>query len=445
MPNILDNTFLGGAYSDPEISSILSKQSCLMAIIEFEISVAKVQGELGLIPVKNAKSIQKRLKAIKVSDLSCHKFLKADGIIVPELVKYIRQEYLSIDDSKYLHWGLTSQDAIDSARCLQLKDYFNVLESRLNSFLNLGAEKAQDYKYVTIASHTRGQVAGITSLGAKLSTNFFPILNQNIKLSKLKLDVLQVSLGGASGTSNTFKDLFPVLLKGVAKELNLSAPTISWHNNREGFVELGSILTIICSCFGKFGADILWMNQSEIQEMELSTVGKSSAMPHKQNPIIPEILMSLADIANALNGLLGSSMLHKNERDGVAWTKEIIALEQIMYCAGTACGLGLKLLQTVNPRRDNIDRNFERNRGLIFAESAVTFLSSMYKDLDASSIVSEAIKNVNTNQSTLLVELEKLTEQKVDFSKVFDPVENLGQAPEIVRIFCNKVRNTCIN
>ena len=149
--------------------------------------------------------------------------------------------------------------------------------------------------------------------------------------------------------------------------------------------------------------------------------------------------MALADMNNVLISSMNSTMVHRNERDGVAWTKEIIVLKQIMYCTGIACKLGLNLLKIANPRRDNINRNLERSNGLIFAETAVNHLSSYYNKGDAKRIVSEGIKNVETTNSTLLVELKKITEKRVDYSEVFDLMKNLGQAPEIVEAFCDKV------
>ncbi|MDG2356613.1 MAG: lyase family protein [Paracoccaceae bacterium] len=440
MSNMFDNIFLGGVYSDPEVTSILSNETCLMAIIQFETSLAKVEGNIGVIPKTSARSIQRALKRIKSTDIAST-YVTEDGIIIPQLIGDIKKKFLSEEDSDYLHWGVTSQDAIDTARCIQLKDFLWVIESRLKSVLQLGAEKALAYKYLPIASRTRGQMASITSLGAKLAANFFPILNQRIRLSKLKPNILQLSLGGSSGTSNCFGGKYEILVKELAKDLNLTVPIISWHNNRETFVELASILTIITSCFGKFGADIFWMHQSELQEIELNSVGRSSVMLHKKNPILPEALMALADINNALISSMNSTMVHRNERDGVAWTKEIIVLKQIMYCTGIASKIGLNLLKIANPRRDNIDRNLERSNGLIFAETAVNYLSNFYNKRDAKRIVSEGIKNVETSNSTLLVELEKITENRVDFSEVFDSMKNLGQAPEIVGVFCDQVNH----
>ena len=110
-----------------------------------------------------------------------------------------------------------------------------------------------------------------------------------------------------------------------------------------------------------------------------------------------------------------------------------------MYCSGIACKLGLHLLKMANPRRDNINRNLERSNGLIFTETAVNHLSNFYNKSEAKRIVLEAIKNVETTNSTLLVELEKITKKRIDFSEVFDLMKNLGKAPEIVEVFCDKV------
>ncbi len=441
MVNIFENVFLGNLYSDPEVESIFSDIACLTAILRFETGVAKVQGKLGLIPKKTAEDIQRKLKNINLSEIKYERFSNRDGVIVPELIKEIRQKFLSKGDSYYLHWGVSSQDAIDTARCLQLRDFLNLIDFRLKEFLNFGAEKALSYRYLPITSHTRGQMAAVTSFGAKLASIFSPILNQRINLSKLKPHLLQLSFGGASGTANYFGDLHSTLVKELAKELNLSPPVMPWHNNRERFVELGAILTLITSCFGKFGADVLWMSQSEIQEIKLSDGGKSSIMPYKRNPIIPESLMALADISNILNSAMGSAMIHKNERDGVAWTKEIIILRQLVFGAGVACKLGFKLLKSMKPSKVNIRRNLKTGKGLIFSEHAINYLSNFYKKEDAVSIVIEAINNTQSSGSSLLKELEKITDKKIDFCKVFDPNLNLGLAPEIVEVFCNKVKS----
>jgi len=164
-------------------------------------------------------------------------------------------------------------------------------------------------------------------------------------------------------------------------------------------------------------------------------------MPHKKNPVNAEALMALADINNSLNVAMGSTMVHRNERDGVAWTKEVIVFEQILYCTAVACKIGFELLDSIKPKEDNINRTIERTNGLIFTEYVMKNLLKHYKKSEAELLLSNACKNVKSNNSKLFFELRKIIDPKIELSKAFDPVANLGDAPRMVDVFCNKVNN----
>ena len=172
----INNFFLGGLYADSELKHIFSDSSYLESIILFEISLAKVQGELGLIPKSSANAIGIKLKDVALRDIRNITMSNNDGLIVPKLIRHLKNDILPAKDAEYLHWGVSSQDVIDSAQSLQLRKLINLIDNRLKMFLELGVEKATTYKDLPVVARTRGQIATITSFGARLASNFLPII-----------------------------------------------------------------------------------------------------------------------------------------------------------------------------------------------------------------------------------------------------------------------------
>ena len=440
MTNIFKNFLLGGLYEDKELEDIFCDNSYLESILFFESSLAKVQAELGIIPKSSANAIRKKLRKITREDIKYLSASNNDGVIIPKLIKYLKDNILFKRDAEYLHWGVSSQDVIDSVQSLQLHKFINLLDKRLKSFIELGVEKALAYKNMPVAARTRGQIATVTSFGAKLSSNFLPILNQRIKLLKAKSKILQLSLGGSSGNLIAFGEISDDLARFLAEELNLYNLIMPWHNNREGFLELTSILTATTASFGKFGADVLSMTQSELGELEVSEPGSSSVMPHKKNPIRAEALIAIADLNSILNSAMSSSMVHRNERDGVAWTKEILVLPQIACAAAVSCKQALILLSNIVPNEDNMARTIKMTNGLIFSERAVYELAKSCGKSEAERVVSEAVRRVSLKKSHLSSELKISFGEKEELAKIFDPAGNLGEAPDFVERFCRRAK-----
>ncbi len=440
MNSIFENFYIGDLLLDKELKEILSTKSSLNAVILFEKKLAEVQGKLGIIPLKNSQSIKRSLEVNVLKKIKIKKVSTCDGVIIPYLLKEIKSKCLNSDDAQYLHYGVTSQDAIDTARNLQIYRFLSYLEKRLDELLIYAANQSNSFKNLLIVARTRGQISTLTTLGARYARIFSPLLQTLKKIFTIKNTQLNISLGGSSGTLNILHRFSLDLNKELSKELNLSIAEMPWHNNRENIVDLASVLTSITSILGKFGHDVMTMSQSEVREIKILNSGTSSAMPHKNNPILAEKLIAFSEINLALNSIISSSMIHRGERDGIALTKEIITFQQIMYCSGLSSILAFKLFKVIIPNQVNIKKIIKDTHGVIYSETAVYFLSKFMNKNKAEKYVSTACHLAKKNKSTFLHELKKKIPKNIDVYKIILNEMNIVLSKEIVKIFYSNIK-----
>ena len=206
MNSIFENFYIGDLLLDKELKEILSTKSSLNAVILFEKKLAEVQGKLGIIPLKNSQSIKRSLEVNVLKKIKIKKVSTCDGVIIPYLLKEIKSKCLNSDDAQYLHYGVTSQDAIDTARNLQIYRFLSYLEKRLDELLIYAANQSNSFKNLLIVARTRGQISTLTTLGARYARIFSPLLKILIKITTIKNTQLNISLGGSSGTLNILTD-----------------------------------------------------------------------------------------------------------------------------------------------------------------------------------------------------------------------------------------------
>ena len=413
MNSIFENFYTGDLHTDTELKEIFSIKSSLNAVILFEKKLAEVQGKLGIIPLKNSQSIKRNLDVNVLKKIKIKKVSTSDGVIIPYLLKEIYR-------------------------------FLSYLEKRLDELLIYAANQSNSFKSLLIVARTRGQISTLTTLGARYARIFSPLLKTLIKISIIKNTQLNISLGGSSGTLNILHRFSLDLNKELSKELNLSIAEMPWHNNRENIVELASVLNSITSILAKFGHDVMTMSQSEVNEIKILNSGTSSAMPHKNNPIIAEKLIAFSEINLALNSIISSSMIHRSERDGIALTKEIITFQQIMYCSGLSSILAFKLFKVIIPNKVNIKKIIKDTHGVIYSETAVYFLSKFMNKNKAEKYVSTACHLAKKNKSTFFHELKKKIPTNINIDKIIKNEMNIGLSKEIVKIFYSNIKKKII-
>jgi 3-carboxy-cis,cis-muconate cycloisomerase len=345
--------------SDDSMTSVVGDEALIKKLLLFEMSLALAQAKLHIIGLEVAEEIIGKLSDIKITPYELAEGTLENGIPVLALLNLVSKE-LSEEAKKYLHYGSTSQDAMDTAQILIIADAIKIIEGKI-SVVTQNLEKIfQNFGEMPCMARTRGQLAVPVTFGIKINAWLQPLKRQLLRIGEISGRLLRVQLGGPAGNLPLFKDNAEKLVREVATTLNL-IPGDSWHTQRDNISEFGNWLAMLTGITGKIGADILVMSQTEINEVSENSVGgKSSSMPHKNNPVLSEALVALGKLNATLQIQLLQSILHVNERDGSALILEWNALTQMIINTSTALNHAIAISSHMKINTENMKSNVER-------------------------------------------------------------------------------------
>lgn len=344
---------------DEQMLQLVSDEALINKMLQFEIALAKAQASAGIIPANAAEEITHVLTQLKINPADLSAGTLQNGIPVISLLS-LAKEKLSDGAKKYLHYGATSQDAMDTAQSLIIRDAIHLIEERLNTLIKNLTELLKQYGETPCMAHTRGQQAIPITFGVKINAWLQPLQRQMERLQEIKKRLLVVQLGGAAGTLAVYPDKAEELISALADELKLQAAS-SWHTQRDNLCEFTNWLAMLSGILGKMGTDILVMSQSEINEVNENRDGggKSSAMPHKNNPVLSEALVALARLNATLQSQQLQSLVHVNERDATAWILEWNAIPQMIINAGAALNHALSISTGIKVNTETMQHNID--------------------------------------------------------------------------------------
>jgi 3-carboxy-cis,cis-muconate cycloisomerase len=330
---------------DAEAETFFSDAADLAAMLEFESNLALAEAEAGLVPEEAARDIAGVCEKFQPRWVGLAEGLTKDGVVVPELVKQLRQS-VGEPHARYVHLGATSQDVIDTSLMVRLKSVLKLAARRLDELIDVLHNLESQYGALPLMAHTRMQQALPFTVSDKLTTWIAPLQRLRANYDRLAGELLVIQLGGPVGTRAEFKGRGDQIAAALAKSLGLAnAPC--WHSQRDRIGELASWLSLLSGSLGTIGQDVALLVQNEIAAIKLATGGGSSAMPHKSNPVPAEILVTLARFNAGLLGTLHQSLVHENERSGAAWTLEWLVLPQMCVATAAALRHALALLQSL--------------------------------------------------------------------------------------------------
>jgi 3-carboxy-cis,cis-muconate cycloisomerase len=344
--SVFDHPWLSALLGDEEVARYFGAEAELRAMLEFEVALARAEAELGIIPMESGQ-------AIAAAGLEFEPDLEAlaagtarDGVAVPEWIGQLRRA-VGEPHGKHVHFGSTSQDVLDTSLILRLKPVLEILAARLNAFDLRLADLARDHGALPLMGRTRMQRALAITWADKIAAWRAPLTRDHKRLQELKPRLLVVQFGGPVGTLEKLGDKGPSVAAALASRLDLAVPPGSWHNARDTLAELAGWLSLLTGGLGKIGQDVILMAQNEIAEVTVRGGGHSSAMPHKENPVLAETLVALARFnATQLSGM-HHALVHEQERSGSAWTLEWMLLPPMVVAAGAALARGLELLDAL--------------------------------------------------------------------------------------------------
>jgi 3-carboxy-cis,cis-muconate cycloisomerase len=423
-----DGPVMAGLYGDPEIAALFAGTAEVRAMLLVEGALARVQGELGIVPEVSARAIDRAAGEVAIDPATLADAMAGAGVPVAALVAAFRRE-LAPEHAGWVHWGATSQDILDTALALRLRRVLEILDERLDRLVAALAAQAETHRQTVIAARTRARPATPTTLGAKIAVWTMPLIRHRQRLAELRPRALRVSLGGASGTNAALQGSGAEVMRALAAALALEPSEVPWHAARDGIAELGGWLALVTDSLGKFGQDLVLLARTG--EVTAGAGGASSTMPHKANPVHAEALVTLARLnASALGGL-HQAMPHAEERDGAALALEWFELPAMCAAAGAATRLALPLAEGLTAHPDRIAATFAADRGLMLAEAAVFALAARMPRPQAQALVAEAVQAVRAGPGTLADALAERAPGE-DWPRLLDPARQTGDAAALV-------------
>lgn len=422
-----------------DMTEIFSDHALLKYMIQAEVALAKAQAQVGVIPESAAAIIADVANTQGIQWIDFENLAIATGLAGNIAIPFVKQFTAAVkavdeDASRYVHWGATSQDILDTACILQARDALDVVEFQLRHAYAVSLELAEKYRAEVMIGRTWLQQALPITFGHKAARWASSFKRDLDRLEQMKARVLTAQLGGAVGSLASLLDQGSTVVEAYAAQLNLSVPTCTWHGERDRIIETAGFLAIVVGNTGKMARDWSLMMQTEIAEVFEPTAkgrGGSSTMPHKRNPVAAASILAAANRVPALMSSMYQSMVQEHERSLGAWHAEWLALPEIFQLCAGALQRTVEVLQGLEVNSKNMQRNIEMTQGLIMAEAVMMALAPKMGRLNAHHLVEKACQQAVAEQSHLQDIVSSFTEVKQHFSAaeltlIFKPESYLG-------------------
>lgn len=422
-----------------EMNAIFSDQSLVAYMLKTETTLAKAQAGLGVIPTEAAVHIiavsqQPIDDIIDLHALAASAAL-AGNIAIPLVKQFTAAvKRLNEDAARYVHWGATSQDIIDTACILQCRDGLNLIESLLHQAIAALRQLTEKYRDQVMIGRTWLQQGLPITFGHKTARWLATLQRDLERIHHIKKTALTAQLGGAVGTLASLQHQGSDVLSAFSQHLNLHVPLCTWHAERDRIVDIAHGLASITGNLGKMARDWSLMMQTEIAEVfEPAATGRggSSTMPHKRNPIAAASMLAAANRVPVLMSSLYQSLVQDHERSLGAWHAEWLALPEIFQlCAGSLVR-AIEVFEGLEVNVKQMQHNLECTQGLIMAEALMMVLAPKIGRLQAHHLVELACQQAVDQQVHLLDLVQNIPEIASHFNteelqQVFDPKNYLG-------------------
>ena len=422
-------------YGTPEMKRIWSEESKIKRMIWVEMALLKALAKKGYVDEKTVKENKKKALKIKVERVKeIEREIKHD---IMSLVKAISEV---VDDSRWVHFGATSNDIIDTATATQLRDSIKILEVKLRKLALILVDKSLEYKDVVCLGRTHGQAALPVTYGFRFAIWASEITRHYQRLQQMKDRLLVGQLSGAVGTQAAFDDDGFEIEEEVMRLLNLRSAIISSQIiPRDIYCEYIEFLANLSATLEKIALNFRILQRAEVGEVlekfEKTQVG-SSTMPHKRNPIDCENICGLARVVRGFVEPQHQSAILWEERDLTNSSAERITLVEATILTDHVLTKMIKVVETLQLDLENIKRNLEMQRGLNLSEAVMINLTKKSVERQkAHEMLRQASMRAYENKTTLFDELIKDKEimkyfNKEELKEILNPENYLGTAKE---------------
>lgn len=436
---IIDSRIFGDIFSDARMRQVWSDENRTAKYLDIERALAKVQGQLGLIPQEAADEIVRNCE-LSMIDWDRLK-AKTEQIGYP-IIAVVNQINANCKDrlGEYCHWGATTQDITDTATVLQMREGLELIERDLADISDALAVLAQQYRDTPVIGRSNLQQATPITFGYKMASILAGIERHRERLEQLKPRVFMGEFGGASGTLSSLERGAMETQAALMAELGLAQPLISWHTVRDTIAEVGAFLGLVGGSLGKIAMDVKLMMQTEVGEVFEPFApgrGSSSTMPQKRNPISCLYIHANISVVRQHAAALMDAMVADHERSTGPWEIEWVSLPEIFCLMSGALKQTRHVLQGLEVDPDRMRANIDITHGLVMSEAVMMGLGPYLGREYAHDLVYDLCRQALAERRPLVDILEAHPEinrhlNRSQLEELCNPMNHLGQAGVMV-------------
>jgi 3-carboxy-cis,cis-muconate cycloisomerase len=428
--------------SSAAMRAVCDDVACLQNMLDFEAALARAEAATGIIPASAVGPIARACKAASFDLAALAEAATRSGNLAIPLVKALTAEVAraDADAARYVHWGATSQDVIDTATMLTLRAGVDALLGDVGRAVTGFAKLARQHRNTAMVARTWLQHALPMPFGLKLAEYAAALHRSRTRLQRLRREGLALQFGGAAGTLAALGDKGLPVAEQLAQELGLALPEAPWHTHRDRIAEAASVLAILAGTCGKIARDLSLMMQTDVAEaFEPSGEGRggSSTMPHKRNPVAAATALAVATMAPNLAATIFAAQVQDHERSAGPWHAEWPTLPTLLLVTSGALAAIVDIAEGLEVDTARMRVNLDTTGGLIMAEAVAMALAEKVGKSEAHHLVEAASKKAVTGKKGLrdvLMRDPKVTAHlSADrLTKLFEPMAYQGASQALI-------------
>ncbi len=433
---------LDSLFTTDAVREVFSDRGRLQRMLDFEAALARAEARSGVIPPSVVPAIEAKCRAELFDLAALGRATALAGTPAVPMVKRLTALVGEADREamRFVHWGATSQDAIDTGLVLQLRDALDLIEADLPRLAEALTRLADEHRRTPVVGRTWMQHAVPLTFGLKAAGWLDAVGRHRTRLREIRPRVLALQFGGAVGTLAALGSRGLDVAAALAEELKLALPDLPWHSHRDRVAEVATTLGLLVGTVGKIARDIALHTQTDVAELFEPVAegrGGSSTMPHKRNPVASVATLAAAIRVPALVSVMLTGMVQEQERGAGGWHAEWETLPEIVMLTAGALRHTVETISGLEVDVARMRQNLEATRGQILAEAVAMVLGRRIGWPTAHELVGEACRRASEQGRHLRDVLAEdprvgvhLTAEDLD--RLFDPTNYAGVAEALI-------------
>ena len=408
----------------------------------FEGALALASARAGVVPEEEARTIARVAASATFEAAELARAARLAGALAIPFVKAFTEQVRASSDSaaRYVHFGATSQDVLDTATMLCVREAARRVKDLSEKTGDALSRLAAAHRATAMAGRTLLQPALPVPFGWKVASWLSMLARSHHAFATDSVACCVLQFGGAAGTLSAFRDRGTAVSEALARELGLCNPPISWHSARDRIARLGASAAILCGAAARVGRDVTLLMQPEVGEaVEPAATGRggSSSLPHKRNPALSLLALEAAQRVPALAATLLVQLWPEHERGLGQWQSQWLTLRELLGATASALAAVSEIAEGLVVDASAMRTNLDRSLGLVYSEAASVRLSAALGKAAAHAKMEELSSVAASSKRNLLevMRSDAVIGRHIDAAELealFRPESTFGAAGEML-------------